>query len=189
MDSTASAPSPAWDVIIVGGALSGSATAFLLKRRNPKLKILIIERSAEFKRRVGEATVEISTYFLTRVLGLTEHLHEKHLAKQGLRFWFQNAATKTLEDCSETGPAFNARLGSFQVDRSVLDEKILANARALGVELRRPVQVKDVVLDEGGVQTVTWTDEDGREGTPAKTAGTAPTPNTPSPPAGRAGAA
>ncbi len=164
MQTPASAPPPAWDVVIVGGALSGSATAFLLKRRNPRLKILIIERSAEFKRRVGEATVEISTYFLTRVLGLTEHLHEKHLAKQGLRFWFQNAATKTLEDCSETGPAFNARLGSFQVDRAVLDEKILANALALGVELRRPVQVKDIILNEAGVQTVTWSDDDGREG-------------------------
>ena len=159
-----SAPAPAWDVIIVGGALSGGATATLLKRRNPKLKILVIERSAEFKRRVGEATVEISTFFLTRVLGLTEHLHEKHLAKQGLRFWFKNKETKTLEDCSETGPAFNSRLGSFQVDRAVLDEKVLANAVALGVQLLRPVKVKDIVLVEGGVQTVTWTDADGRDG-------------------------
>ncbi len=156
---------PAWDVIVIGGALSGAATATLLKRRNPKLRILIIERSAEFKRRVGEATVEISSYFLNRVLGLTEHLHEKHLPKQGLRFWFQNEKTKTLEDCSETGPAFSVRLGSFQVDRAVLDEQVLANAVAAGVQLLRPVRVKDVTLVDGGVQTVTWSDESGREGT------------------------
>jgi len=162
--STDTPPPPTWDVIIVGGALSGAATATLLKRRNPKLKILIIERSAEFKRRVGEATVEVSSFFLTRVLGLTEHLYEKHLAKQGLRFWFQNADTKTIEDCSETGPAFNARLGSFQVDRAVLDEHVLTNAVAAGVQLLRPVKVKDITLVEGGVQTVTWLDDDGREG-------------------------
>jgi flavin-dependent dehydrogenase len=153
-----------WDVVVVGGALSGGATAYLLKRRNPKLKILIIERSSKMTRRVGEATVEISSYFLTRVLGLTEHLHEKHLAKQGLRYWFKNSETKTLEDCSETGPAFNSRLGSFQVDRSVLDEKVLANAVASGVQLLRPVRVKEITLVEGGVQTITWDDEDGRTG-------------------------
>jgi 2-polyprenyl-6-methoxyphenol hydroxylase-like FAD-dependent oxidoreductase len=79
-----------YDVVIVGGALSGASTALLLLRRNPRLRVLILERDPAFKRRVGESTVEVSSFFLTRVLDLTEHLLEKHLVKQGLRFWFKN---------------------------------------------------------------------------------------------------
>ena len=77
-----------WDVIILGGALAGASTALLLRRRNPRWRILIIEKSDRLGRRVGESTVETSAYFLGRVLGLTEHLNEKHLVKQGMRFWF-----------------------------------------------------------------------------------------------------
>src|SRR5262245_35443285 len=85
-----SAPRTDWDVIIMGGALAGSATACLLRRKNPELRVLILERSERLKRRVGESTVEISAYFLGRVLGLTDHLLEKHIPKQGMRFWFSN---------------------------------------------------------------------------------------------------
>src|SRR5712675_2359684 len=92
-----------YDVVVVGGALSGAAKAILLLRERPELKVLIIERSAQFSRRVGEATVEVSTYFLCRALGLTQHLNESHLVKQGLRFWFRNNRATTLEDCSEIG--------------------------------------------------------------------------------------
>jgi len=52
-----------FDVVIIGGALSGAATAMLLLRQQPKLRVLIVEKSAAFTRRVGEATVEVSGYF------------------------------------------------------------------------------------------------------------------------------
>jgi hypothetical protein len=48
-----------YDVIEIGGALSGAATATLLLRQNPSLRLLIIEKSAQLTRRVGEATVEV----------------------------------------------------------------------------------------------------------------------------------
>lgn len=145
----------------MGGALSGAATVLLLQRRNPQWRILILERSEHFKRRVGESTVEISAYFLGRVLGLTEHLVQQHLVKQGMRFWFSNAEAKSLGECSETGPAYNVRLPGYQVDRAVLDEEVLRRAVAGGAELRRPVRVTDVVLHDGGQQEVTWTDAAG----------------------------
>ncbi len=153
-----------WDVIIVGGALSGAATACLLQQRNSRLRILILERSPRFKRRVGESTVEVSAFFLGRVLGLTEHLNQHHLVKQGMRFWFQNESTEKLPDCSETGPGYNVRFPGYQVDRAVLDEEVLAQAQAAGAEVRRPVQVKDIKLQDGGIQTVYWEDEAGRTG-------------------------
>src|SRR5437762_1568731 len=90
-----------YDVVIAGGALAGAATAILLLRERPQLKVLIVEKSSAFGRRVGEATVEVSGYFLGRVLGLTQHLNESHLVKQGMRFWFFNPRAKSLAECSE----------------------------------------------------------------------------------------
>lgn len=154
-----------WDVIVIGGALSGAATACLLLKRNSRLRVLILERDTHFKRRVGESTVEVSAYFLGRVLGLTEHLNQHHLVKQGLRFWFKNDAAQTLAECSETGPGYNVRFPGYQVDRSVLDEQVLAQAMATGATIRRGIKVQDVELVSHGDQTVHWQDQDGHSGT------------------------
>jgi flavin-dependent dehydrogenase len=154
-----------WDVIILGGALAGASTALLLRRRNPRWRVLIIEKSERLGRRVGESTVETSAYFLGRVLGLTDHLNEKHLVKQGMRFWFCNDQTRGLADCSETGPKYNVRFPGYQVDRSVLDEEVLARAVAEGAVLMRPARIGDVRLVEGGVQSVVWRTDDGAGGT------------------------
>jgi flavin-dependent dehydrogenase len=153
-----------WDAIILGGALAGASTALLLRRRNPRWRILIIEKSERLGRRVGESTVETSAYFIGRVLGLTDHLNEKHLVKQGMRFWFYNDKTRGLADCSETGPKYNVRFPGYQVDRSVLDEEVLARAVAAGATLLRPAKIKNVTLVEGGTQTVEWEREDGTAG-------------------------
>lgn len=154
-------PRTDWDVIVVGGALSGSATTCLLLRRNPGLRVLILKRTEQLKRRVGESTVEISAYFLGRVLGLTAHLLEKHIPKQGMRFWFANERTRALDQCSETGPRYNVRLPGYQVDRAVLDEQVLADAVAEGAVLQRSVRVRAVRLVSGGAQTVEWDDPAG----------------------------
>lgn len=163
METTPQTP-VSWDVIVIGGALSGASTALLLLRRNPKLRVLIIERSEKFKRRVGESTVEVSSYFLGRVLDLTPHLHEHHLTKQGLRFWFQNEHADSLDTCSETGPGYNVRLPGYQVDRAVLDEEVLARATAAGATVRRPTRVTGVTLTAGGQQHVAWAGEAGASG-------------------------
>src|ERR1700721_2817109 len=100
------------DVVVIGGALSGGATATLLLRSNPGLSVLILEKSAQFTRRVGEATVEVSAFFMGRVLGMTKYLNESHLVKQGLRFWFTNDAVKSLDEASELGGHYQVRLPS-----------------------------------------------------------------------------
>lgn len=153
-----------WDAIVIGGALSGASTAFLLLQRNPRLRVLIIEKDTAFRRRVGEATVEISGYFLGRVLGLTEYLNENHLVKQGLRYWFTNDKAKALDECSETGPNYNVRFPGYLVDRAALDEHVLTKAVAAGATLRRGVKVRDAELFSGGTQTVSWENDDGETG-------------------------
>lgn len=152
-----------YDVAIIGGALSGAATAILLLQKNPALRVVIVERSASFERRVGESTIEISTYFLIHQLGLAEHLNERHYVKQGLRFYFSNDRTEKFDDCTELGGRFLTRVPAFMVDRAVLDEEVLRRACALGAEVRRPAQMVRTELVAGGQQRVTVRDADGHE--------------------------
>jgi len=149
-----SEPAESYDVVVIGGALSGASTATLLLRKNPGIRILIIEKTEKLTRRVGEATVEVSGYFLGRVLGLTRYLNEHHISKQGLRFWFANERVKSLDQASEIGPRYLARLPSYQIDRAELDEEVLRRAAEAGATVLRPATVSDVELESGGMQTL-----------------------------------
>ena len=145
--------SDSYDVAIIGGALAGGAAATMLLQKRPGLRVVIVERSPAFERRVGESTIEISTFFLMRVLGLCGHLNEQHYVKQGLRFWFTNAEAREFDACSEIGGRFLSRVPAFMVDRAVLDEEVLKRACELGAECRRPAQVAKVELEPGGMAT------------------------------------
>lgn len=151
-----------YDVVVIGGALSGAATATLLLRKNPGIRILIVEKTERLTRRVGEATVEVSGYFLGRVLGLTKYLNEHHIAKQGLRFWFANDRVESLDQASEIGPKYLARLPSYQIDRAELDEEVLRRAAESGAEVLRQATVCNVELVSGGTQTLEIKHDDQR---------------------------
>ena len=148
-----------FDVVVIGGAISGAATAFLLRRRDPSLRVLIVEKNSAFKRRVGEATTEVSSFFLTRVLGLTNFLARTQISKNGLRFWFFCNSDACLADCSELGGKYLSTVPAYLIDRSVLDEEMLRRAVAEGAEMLRPAQVKSVTLQEGGMQEIVLTHE------------------------------
>ncbi len=149
-----------YDVVIVGGAVAGASTAIVLKRGNPKLRILVVEKTERFDWKVGESTVEVSSYFLTRVLKQWSHLVRDQLPKQAFRYWFFNDDVTCLREASETGPTQLARTPSFQLDRSKLDEHLLKTAREEGTELWRPAKVTAWTLAEAtGAATNTLTVE------------------------------
>ena len=85
-----------YDVVIIGGAFSGAATALIIKRKHPAARVLIIEKAAEFDRKVGESTTEISSCYMTRILGMSNYLGHHQLVKQGLRMWFSNRADQSV---------------------------------------------------------------------------------------------
>lgn len=151
-----------FDVVILGGSLAGGASALLLLRNRPELRVAVVEKSERFGRRVGEATVEVSGYFLGRVLGLTQFLNETQLNKQGMRFWFGNAATQSLADSGEIGGKYLARMPAWQIDRSILDEEVLQRARAAGVVILRPAKARRIQVTSGGQQTVEIEESGGR---------------------------
>ena len=139
----------AYDVAVVGGAFSGSATALLLKREHPELRVVIIEKKPAFDRKVGESAIELASWFMTRKLGLDRHLATKHLPKYGQRYWFQNERVRSLVDASELGNFYQSLLPSYHVDRAVLDEHVHALAAKQGVDVLRPARVVDLETNTG----------------------------------------
>ncbi len=140
------APTEHVDVLVIGGAFSGASCALLLRRWLPERSILVVERSAEFDRKVGEATVELSTLFMHRVLGMADFLARHQLPKHGLRFWFSDGGDRRLDEMSEIGPGEVPRLPSFQLERAAVDQHFLDTAEAEGVEVMRPAKVAAVEL-------------------------------------------
>jgi flavin-dependent dehydrogenase len=151
-----------YDIVIVGGAVSGASTAILLRRGNPKLRILVVEKTEQFDWKVGESTVEVSAYFLTRVLKQWTYMTREQLPKQAFRYWFFNDDVTCLREASETGPTQLARTPSFQLDRAKLDTHLLEVAREEGTEVWRPAKVTAYTLGEGsGPNTLTIEQSDG----------------------------
>ena len=149
-----------YDVVVIGGGFCGASSAILLKRWHPEIRLLVVEQSEAFQRKVGEATVEISAIFLHRVLGLYDHLAREHLPKHGLRYWFTDGANRQLSEMSEVGPAESPRLPSFQLDRTKLDQHLLSTAAAEGCEVLRPAKVK-AMDDAWPVNTLQLETDDG----------------------------
>jgi len=145
----ASAPSSdRYDVVILGGAFSGGAAALLLRREQPQLRVLVVEKAEAFDSKVGEATTEMSAMFLTRRLALWQHLENEQLPKEGLRYWFSNEQVHGHADASEAGGFLRSAVPSFQLRRDAIDEHILATAVGEGAELSRPTRARDVVLGD-----------------------------------------
>ena len=143
-----------YDAVIIGGAFSGAATALMLKRKHPAARVLIIEKTAEFDRKVGESTTEVSSCYMTRVLGLTQHLGHHQIGKQELRFWFCKTPDQRFDDCVEVGTRYQSRLQTFQVDRAKLDSHLLVRAVESGCDLWRPAKVTKCDLNGANGQTV-----------------------------------
>src|SRR5213596_1349656 len=132
----------------------GHSKVHPLGRMDSDYDVVIIEKTTEFDRKVGESTTEVSSCYMTRILGLTHYLGHHQLAKQGLRLWFSNRPDQRLDDCVEVGTRYQSRLPGFQVDRAKLDSHMLDLAERVGCELWRPAKVANLELNDGNGQRV-----------------------------------
>ncbi len=141
------------DVAILGGGLAGSLLARQLRRTLPQLRVGVFEKASESSYKVGESTVEIASNYLIRRLGLSAYLYDRHLPKNGLRFFFDTPAKDAaLHEMTELGTVALPFHPSFQVNRARLERDLWERNRADGVRLWTSVRAHDLELGSDGAQ-------------------------------------
>jgi 2-polyprenyl-6-methoxyphenol hydroxylase-like FAD-dependent oxidoreductase len=79
--------SQVYDVVIMGAGIAGVSQARHLLLNIPNIKVALIdprpEERTEKDLKVGESTVEVSTLFFGKELGLYDYLIENHPPKYG----------------------------------------------------------------------------------------------------------
>jgi flavin-dependent dehydrogenase len=143
------------DVAIIGGGLAGLSLAHQLLRSTSK-SVLVLERRAELppaRQKVGEATVQVSGYYFSKVLDLEEHLLREHFMKYNLRFYWKTAGRSngSFEDYSQTYIRSFSNVASYQLDRNRIEAELLRrNLTSPGFTLVAPVSDLHVDLRDVG---------------------------------------
>ena len=159
---------PDTDVAILGGGLAGLTLALQLVRRDPSLRVTVIERHRHPVRegafKVGESTVEIGVHYFAHVLGLREHLDAEHIRKFGFRFFFSDGH-RDVDRSTELGVSRLLPTTSWQIDRGRFENFLTDHVRAHGVTVHDGAVVRGIDVGTGGAaHTVRYeADGDGRE--------------------------
>jgi flavin-dependent dehydrogenase len=160
----------AYDVVVIGAGLAGLSLARQLLLASPR-RILMIDRRAELpprRQKVGEATVQVSGFYFSKVLELEEHLLREHYLKYNLRFWWKTPgrANDAFEDYSQSYIRSFSNVPTYQLDRNAIEAELLRlNAAcdtfqcqhsATNIDVRFRSQEPHVVTfeAEGGARTV-----------------------------------
>ena len=129
MSPATASPPARYDVVILGGGLAGLSLARQLLLESDKT-VLVLERRDELppeRQKVGEATVQVSGYYFSKVLDLEEHLLREHYMKYNLRFlWKTPGRTNdAIEDYSQAYIRPFSNIASYQLDRNKLEAELL----------------------------------------------------------------
>src|SRR6185295_611821 len=143
------------DVMIIGAGLAGLALARQLLLARPEIRILMLDRLAEVpspKQKVGEATVQVSGYYYSRVLEMEEHLLMEHYLKYNLRFyWPSERGADVWEHLSQSYIRKISNIATYQLDRNKFEAAVLEkNRESPNFEIIHPMAGLQVDLAEEG---------------------------------------
>lgn len=145
------------DVAIIGGGPGGSTTASLLKRYNPDLKVLVLEREHFPRDHVGESQLPGSATVLAE-MGVWDKVEAANFPiKLGATYrWGKSQELWDFEFypraqfVDQERPAKyegQRRATAFQVDRAIYDKILLDHASELGTEVQEGTRVVEVLRD------------------------------------------
>jgi flavin-dependent dehydrogenase len=147
-----------YDVIVIGSGIAGAFLARQLKLTRPGRTVLVLEAAEtieDFK--VGESTVEVSSNYMVRRLGLSTYLYQHQLLKNGLRFFFDSPEKDLpITEMTEIGSDHFPFHPSFQLERASLERDLVPMNRALGIEVQLGAKVVDLTVAPPGPHTVVW---------------------------------
>ena len=143
-----------YDVIIIGAGIAGISQARHLMLNVPDITLALIDPRPEYRTekdlKVGESTVEISTLFFGKELGLYDYLIENHPPKYGLNYhWAKTPEqTTTLDDYFHVWSIKQPPLASVLMNRAKFERDVLQMTKKMGVDFYNG-RVVDVDLTPG----------------------------------------
>jgi 2-polyprenyl-6-methoxyphenol hydroxylase-like FAD-dependent oxidoreductase len=149
------------DVVIIGAGLAGLTLARHLLLASDKT-VLLLDRRATVpppKQKVGEATVQLSAYYYSKVLDLEEHLLREHFLKYNLRFYWKTPgrANDRYEDYSQSYIRALSNIATYQLDRNKIEAEVLRlNRLSPRFTFRGGATDLDVTLSDAGPHAVSF---------------------------------
>ncbi|MBL8746807.1 MAG: tryptophan 7-halogenase [Phycisphaerae bacterium] len=153
-----------YDVVIIGGGPGGSTASTFLKKYNPDLRVLVLEKAKFPRDHIGESQLpsispildEMGCWDKVEAAGFPIKLGASYTWGRDADQWdFDFYPVEHWKD--EPRPAKfegQRRYTAFQVDRAVYDELLLNHARSMGVEAREETLVREVRTEGGRVTGV-----------------------------------
>jgi flavin-dependent dehydrogenase len=151
-----------YDIAILGAGLAGLSLARQTLLRTGK-KILLLDRSAEVpvrRQKLGESTVQVGGYYLSRVLDLEEYLLREQFLKYNLRFYWKRpgSANRSFEEYDTSYIRMMSNIAGYQVNRNTLEAEMLRlNCENPNCVFRTGVKDLDVSLSEQGPHALRFT--------------------------------
>jgi flavin-dependent dehydrogenase len=144
-----------FDIAILGAGLAGLCLARQTLLRAKK-KILLLERSPAVpakRQKLGESTVQVGGYYLSKVLDLEEYLMRHHFLKYNLRFYWKRPGSpnRSYEQYDTSYIRALSNVAGYQVNRNTLEAELLRlNTESSQCVFHAGVNDLDVSLAERG---------------------------------------
>lgn len=147
----------AYDVAIIGGGPAGSTAGALLRKYDPSMRVLILEKEKFPREHIGESQLPAIGAVLEE-MGVWDKVEAANFPiKVGVTYkWGHSPKLWDFEfvpydkfDLGERPAKFEGqrRLTAFQVERAEYDDILLRHAEGLGCEVREETQVREVLRE------------------------------------------
>ncbi len=142
------------DVAIIGGGPAGATAGTLLKKYNPDLRVIILEKERFPREHIGESQLpaimpildEMGVWEDVEAAGFPVKIGASYTwGRDSDRWNFDFVPVETWTDPPRPGKFEGQRTQTaFQVDRSVYDTILLRHAEKAGCDVREQTQVREI---------------------------------------------